>query len=285
MQGTGCGAREGVFTMGLFHFNFNKEGPGVPKNAPKKKGLARFWEIVSRDFSQIWLSGVLLLVCALPMIAAIVFGSFFWRYLGMLAIAAVVFLLSNFLVGPAMACMHTLFAKQLCDEPCFFWHAYKKAWKSCWRQAVPVSMLFSTICALECLAAIVHLATATQISAVLLSMVLLGLYIAITAWLYALLQMSQMDMKTGPLLKNSILLTMGFLKRSLPAGLILLVSAVGLIGFVPLPISFLLAVLGVPALLTLAADMWAWPVMEQVFHISELRAQRRQEEQAQQAQT
>ena len=120
--------------MGLFRFNFNKEGPGVPKDAPRKKGAARFFEIFTRDASQIWLAGILLLLCSVPMIAAVTFGVLFWQYLGMLAIAVVVFVASTALVGPALACMHTLLIKQLCDEPCFFWHEYKKAWKSCWRK-------------------------------------------------------------------------------------------------------------------------------------------------------
>ena len=56
-----------------------------------------------------------------------------------------------------------------------------------------------------------------------------------------------------------------------------------LIGFVPLPITFLLCLLGVPAFLALIVDMWAWPAMEQVLHISDLRAERREKERAEEA--
>lgn len=267
--------------MGLFRFNWNKEGPGVEKNAPRKKGAARFFEIVGRDYSQIWLSGLLLLVCSVPMSVSVAFGVLSWPYLGVVGIAAVVFLLSNVLVGPALAAMHTLIARQLCDEPCYFWHAYKKAWKSCWKQATLISMLFSAICGLESVAAVLHLFTSEKANPILLGMVLLGLYIAATSWLYALLQLSQMDIKTGPLLKNSLLLTMGFLKRSLPAGIIVLAAGTGMILF--FPATLLLAFLGVPAFVALIADMWVWPVMEQVFHISDLRAERREKERAEEA--
>ena len=136
---------------------------------------------------------------------------------------------------------------------------------------------------MECAAAVIHLMTAQQISPILLGMVMLGLYIAVTSWLYALLQLTQMNMNLVPMLKNSLLLTMGFLKRSLPAGVITLASGVVLIGFVPLPITFLLCLLGVPAFLALIVDMWAWPAMEQVFHISDLRAERREKERAEEA--
>lgn len=264
--------------MGLFRFNWNKEGPGVPKDAPRKKGAARFFEIVARDYSQLWLSGLILFVCAVPMIVSVVFGVLSWPYLGLVGIAALVFLASNVLVGPALAAMHTLIVKQLCDEPCFFWHAYKKAWKSCWKQAALISMLFSAICGMECVAAVLHLFSGGTTSPILLGMIMLGLYIASVSWLYSLLQLSQMDIKTGPLLKNSLLLTMGFLKRSLPAGLIVL--AVGAVMILFFPPTLLLAFLGIPAFAALIVDMWAWPVMEQVFHISDLRAERREKERA-----
>ena len=41
--------------MGLFTRNFDKPGPGVSPDAPRKKGAARFFEILGRDFSTIWL--------------------------------------------------------------------------------------------------------------------------------------------------------------------------------------------------------------------------------------
>ena len=37
--------------MGLFHQNFDKPGPGVSPNAPRKKGAARYFEVLARDFS------------------------------------------------------------------------------------------------------------------------------------------------------------------------------------------------------------------------------------------
>ena len=52
--------------MALFHYNFDKAGPGVPENAPRKKGLARFWEMLSRDSFAFWRAGMLALLSALP---------------------------------------------------------------------------------------------------------------------------------------------------------------------------------------------------------------------------
>ena len=43
-------------------------------------------------------------------------------------------------------------------------------------------------------------------------------------------------------------------------------------------IMLLLLFLGMPALVAVIGDMWAWPVMEQAFHISEQQAARRAEQ-------
>ena len=66
-------------------------------------------------------------------------------------------------------------------------------------------------------------------------------------------------------------------KKGLSLGIVLAVGA-GMILF--FPPTLLLAFLGIPAFAALIVDMWAWPVMEQVFHISDLRAERREKERA-----
>lgn len=56
--------------MGLF-FNYNKPGPGVDKNAPKKKGIFRYFEIFSRKLGKLIQLNMLYFICSLPMIAII----------------------------------------------------------------------------------------------------------------------------------------------------------------------------------------------------------------------
>ena len=52
--------------MGLFHQNFDKPGPGVSPNAPRKKGAARYFEVLTRDFSTFWMAGLLAMISSLP---------------------------------------------------------------------------------------------------------------------------------------------------------------------------------------------------------------------------
>ncbi len=52
--------------MGLF--NYSKPGPGVNKDAPKKKGIFLYLEILKRKFSNLFLLNLLYFLCSLPMI-------------------------------------------------------------------------------------------------------------------------------------------------------------------------------------------------------------------------
>ena len=50
--------------MALFNFHFDRPGPGVSPDAPRKKGPARFFEILGRDLMSFYLAGLLALVSA-----------------------------------------------------------------------------------------------------------------------------------------------------------------------------------------------------------------------------
>ena len=51
--------------MGLF-FNYDRPGPGVDKNAPKKKGVALCFELLGRNFGKLMLANMLYFVVSLP---------------------------------------------------------------------------------------------------------------------------------------------------------------------------------------------------------------------------
>ena len=132
---------------------YTKEGPGVRKDQPPKKGIPRFFEILMRDYGHLLKVNFLFLLCCLPMVTVVLFGLLFHQYLGMLLIAAVLYLLCAVLVGPAMTCLHGITVKTVRDEPCYMWHEFKKCWKGNWKQSVPAGVLFCTLLAMECIAA------------------------------------------------------------------------------------------------------------------------------------
>ena len=60
--------------MALFNFHFDRPGPGVSPDAPRKKGPARFFEILGRDLMSFYLAGLLALVSALPFVFGVWFA-------------------------------------------------------------------------------------------------------------------------------------------------------------------------------------------------------------------
>ena len=74
-----CGER--AVDMGFFSNMYTKEGPGVRKDQPPKKGIPRFFEILMRDYGHLLKVNFLFLLCCLPMVTVVLFGLLFWVYL------------------------------------------------------------------------------------------------------------------------------------------------------------------------------------------------------------
>lgn len=52
--------------MGLFSFNYAKAGPGISKDAPKKKGIFLYFELLGRKFFKLCQATMLCTICSIP---------------------------------------------------------------------------------------------------------------------------------------------------------------------------------------------------------------------------
>ena len=207
--------------MGLFTRNFDKPGPGVSPDAPRKKGAARFFEILGRDFSTIWLAGILAMLGGLPFAAGVWFAVE-THSLVPLVIAGV---LGGMIAAPQIVGLNDTILRTLRDEPGYWWETYRRTWK----RNLKESLLPGAVCGL------------------LLAMEIL------------------LDLSFAGLLKNSLMLFLGYLPRS-GLGLLwqlLYWGAVAL--FWPIS-SFVLILtsLWLPCLLSLMA---IYPALEKSFDI------------------
>ena len=109
--------------MGLFTRNFDKPGPGVSPDAPRKKGAARFFEILGRDFSTIWLAGILAMLGGLPFAAGVWFAVE-THSLVPLVIAGV---LGGMIAAPQIVGLNDTILRTLRDEPGYWWETYRRA--------------------------------------------------------------------------------------------------------------------------------------------------------------
>ncbi|MEG2405338.1 MAG: DUF624 domain-containing protein [Oscillospiraceae bacterium] len=261
--------------MGLFGNNYNRPGPGVPKDAPKKKGFARFFEIVGRDMGDLFKLNVIVAALLVPMIICVIFMGASWPYLGLILVGFVLYMAASVLFGPTIAAAQLVLTHRLRDEPCYMWHTFKHGFKSNFKQALPLGMLFSAIFALEGFAgALFLMGAAGKVNVFVVAMFIFSVFLVLIVSEFSFLQVIYLDLKNFAILKNSLLLTFGMAKRSLPAGIWLLVCTVGMLILAP-PFAILLLFAFAVVLILLVADMWLWPCMESTFHISELLAAKR----------
>ena len=111
--------------MALFNFHFDRPGPGVSPDAPRKKGPARFFEILGRDLTSFYLAGLLALVSALPF----VFGVWFAVDTHSLVPLLLAGVLGGMIEAPQLCGLLDTILRSLRDEPGFWWATYRRAWK------------------------------------------------------------------------------------------------------------------------------------------------------------
>ena len=135
----------------LFGREYMPEGAGVDPDAPRKKGAARLWEILSRDLDGIFLSGVLAMLACAP--ATILAGVALW--LGSLPLCLLAAAAAGWLVGPALTCLYDTILRALRDEPGFWWHTYKRVWKQSFKSSLVPGIVFTLLWVLVAYAAFV----------------------------------------------------------------------------------------------------------------------------------
>ena len=99
--------------MSLFpSANDFKSGPGVEKDAPRKTGVGRFFELVGRDMSGMFLANLLTCLGFLPVICLVYIG-FLMNSLPVMVLSAAV---GGILAGPVLAGMYDTVLRALRDE-------------------------------------------------------------------------------------------------------------------------------------------------------------------------
>ena len=96
--------------MKLFYRNWDKPGKGIDRNAPKKKGLARIWEMIWIEKWPLFVVGLMYLLFCLPIVT----------------------------IPAATAAMVRIMIHMVDDEPRFLWSDYIKAFKENFKGATLV---------------------------------------------------------------------------------------------------------------------------------------------------
>ena len=192
--------------MGLFHQNFDKPGPGISPNAPRKKGAARYFEVLARDFSTFWMAGLLAMISSLPFALGLWFAVTTHSLIPMLLAG----ILGGMLAAPQIVGLNDTVLLALRDEPGYWWVTYRRAWKRNAKAALLPGAICGLLLAMEIFTAF-HTETGS-VAVMVAIFVALILLAGIAQYLYA--QVALVDLPFSSLLKNSLMLFLGYLPRS-----------------------------------------------------------------------
>ena len=197
-------------------FNYAKEGPGVSRDAPKKKRFFLFFELYFRKFWKLCLVNIIYVLFCIPMVAA-VFALYliasnstdFTTQPWFIPAAILSFVLAAVTFGPATAGATYVLRNFAREEHAYIWYHFWKAFKSNFRQASVMGVIDILV---SCIAAYVIMFYAMSMGSgnsfvilLILSIIFLIVFTVMNYYVYLL--MVTVELPFTHLIKNSFILS------------------------------------------------------------------------------
>lgn len=237
----------------------------------RKVGAARFFELLGRDLWPFYKASILCVLGFAPGYAAVLFST--------MAASLPLCLLSGAVGGliaaPVFCGMLDTILRALRDEPGYWWHTYRMAWKQNWRES-----LLPGAGAGFCLGLWAFLLYALpDLENVPISVwicMVLGIFFLLVFCLYLFAQVVLVSVSQAERLKNAALFMIGFLPRTLAAGAVLCIYWGVMLAWMPYTIPVVL-ILGFWLPCTLALQI-IYPALDKAFHLEKTITARRADE-------
>lgn len=176
---------------------------------PRRQGIRRLFELLGRDFWAFFRAGFLALVGAVPYLL----GMFLAVSSHVLLFALLTGIIGGALAGPQLCGLADTILRALRDEPGFWWHTYRRAWKRNAKECLLPGAILGTLLSMQ-LFFLLH-AGMLELSGGTGAMLAAGALITTGLALYVWPQLALMDLSLGKLAKNAALLFVAQLPRSL----------------------------------------------------------------------
>lgn len=224
--------------MGLFSRSFDKPGPGVDPDAPKKRGFFRFFELVVRKFWNFTKLSPMYVVFLLPiyilyfLTAPFVLNLFSVQTTDSIAIMFFGYLTANLMVslfggGPVTAGMTYIMRNYANEEHAWIWSDFKDNAKSNFKQALVVFLVDLVMLALFYVAIMVYSSLGGNFRILkYLVFVLLFVYIMMHFYIYPMMVTFKLSLKD--LYKNAVLFAIAKLPLNLFVVLVLVLLHIAL---------------------------------------------------------
>jgi len=175
--------------MGLLGQRYNKPGPGIEKDAPRKKGLALFSDILVREFFELIKLNLLFVLFCIPLVT----------------------------IPAAVCAMSRITVTMVRDEPHFMWTDFWKAFKENFKKATLAGLLLGVGLVVCFLAARFYLdyAGTMVILFIPMSLSLLMLVLLAGMGIYVFPMLALIDLRLKIILKNALLMVLVCLPHTL----------------------------------------------------------------------
>ncbi|MEG0853338.1 MAG: YesL family protein, partial [Angelakisella sp.] len=211
--------------------NYNRPGPGIPKDAPKKKGAALFFEILGREFWSLLVLNLTYVLACIPIIT----------------------------IGPATVALNRVTITMVRDQNVYPWRDFWDAMRKNWKQG----LLFGIPATLFVAAAIwinlgMLLGGATTLS---MAFIFLWTFLGVSLGCYIFPMAAYVDLPSLPMLKNSMFLIVLGKFRTIAAVAVSIAASTLAIAYFPIS-PMVMIFLGYFAFLSLFISFMVWPVIE-----------------------
>jgi len=292
--------------MGIFSRNFEKPGPGVQKDEPRKKGVARFFELLFRDFGDLIKLNLLFCLIVAPSVflfimavGPYVIGNYelifvdfnelpqdylpeLEAYIGINFVFLLASLILAFPIGGVMVAYTYYITKMMRDDPSYVWYEFKRKLKENVRQAAAVGVVSTAFVYMQIVMwfQVFFQLASNEYSGgfiwFILALLSLLFYSMITPYIY--MHYAYIELKTMQILRNSMLMTFAYLPKSfmgaLLGGIMWIIIA---LQFPNSLVVFPLVILLLVSLSLLLTLTWVWPPFNKYFEIEETLKKRLEE--------
>lgn len=250
--------------MGIFNRHYERPGPGVRKDEPKKKGLRRFFEIFLLEFLSLVKLNILFCLSALPSAALFVFGLFGTGGTLMILLSVP----AAFPIGGAITSCVFCIVKMLRDDPGYaFYEFWRKFKENVLQSAVP-GIFYTAFVYIQLYFWIGMSVGEIEISFGTMTLLIVSATFFEMIIPYVFLQTAYVALKNPAIMKNSVLIAIKNAPKSF-CGMIL-----GRSFWIASLLFFPLSMWWAPFLLMFGFTlswlinlMWIWPAADGIFSI------------------
>ncbi|MGI5893218.1 MAG: YesL family protein [Candidatus Merdivicinus sp.] len=194
-------------------FNYSKPGPGVDKNAPKKKRFFLFFELFFRKFWKLVQLNLLFLLFCIPIVT----------------------------IGPAICGMTYVLRNFAMEKPTFLFSDFWDAFKNNWKQGFGLWLIFSVVSIIAGISFFWYFVNSNSYAMLIpFGLCILLCLILMFMQFYVYLMAVTVELKLQYILKNSLIFAFLGLKTNLITAFFVLLIAVPTALFFPLTIPILL---------------------------------------------